>query len=642
MGEQKLVQTSDPEQRRVFTKCLLTDLRALEEMISTGMIESGVRRIGAEQEMFLVDRSWRAAPVALEVIKAAEDERIKTELGLFNLEVNLPPALFGDDCLRQLEQGLEEAITKVTDVAAPFGARPLLTGILPTLTKSDLSLSNLTPLPRYHALNDAIKRLRGQTEFEFRLMGTDELIIKHDSVMLEACNTSCQVHFQVAPEEFARFYNIAQLVAAPVLAVCVNSPVLLGRRLWQETRIALFQQAVDTRFPSHEVQERIARVDFGTAWVKESVLEIFREDIARFRVMLDMPVDEDPFDILSAGGVPSLKALNLHNSTVYRWNRPCYGVYRGKPHLRIENRILPSGPSIVDEVANAAFWFGLVSGMATRYGDVTELIDFDVAKANFNAAARLGSDAQIAWLDGEKHAPGALVLKQLLSLAELGLNESGVQSRDISRYLGIIEQRVESGRSGSQWMTDSLAGFKKTGTQAERLAAVTGATYARQREGLPVHKWELARLQEAGHWRRNYMHIEQIMTTDLFTVHEDEVVDLVANLMDWKHIRHVPVEDDKHRLVGLVSYRSLLRLLARDTPRDRNTPVPVSEIMQRNPLTVSPDTPTIDAISIMRRERVACLPVVKNDRLVGIVTERDFMDVAAELVEAQLREDMPD
>jgi len=629
---------ADPHRRRLFMKGLLNDLRALEQMIAEGRIESGVRRIGAEQEVFLTDRAFKPTSTGAQILAELKDDQFKTELGLFNLEFNVDPLEFTGDCLRRTERQMNDRLDQLRAVAERFNTEVVITGILPTLRKSDLGLENMTPLPRYFALNNAISRLRGGA-FEFQITGTDELILRHDSVMLEACNTSCQVHLQVGPGEFASLYNVAQAIAAPVLAAAVNSPLLFGRRLWKETRIALFQQAVDTRKPGHQLDDRSARVSFGTGWLRQSVLEIFRDDVARFRVVLAGEVEEDPFEAMRLGRPPRLAALQLHNSTIYRWNRPCYGLFQGRPHLRIENRVLPAGPTVLDEMANAGFWLGLMNGLTAKYGDVAKAMDFDTAKSNFVAAARLGLTAQFRWIDGVTAPAGELIRDQLLPLAEAGLAKAGIVSEDIRRYLGVIEQRVATGRTGAQWLLDSLAGMRSHGSSAERLCALTASTARQQREDRPVHAWVPARIEDAGSWRHSFLRVEQYMTTDLYTVHEDEVIDLVANLMDWRRIRHVPVEDDEHRLVGLVSYRSLLRFLARDLPHGRGNPVPVSTIMTRNLITISPDTPTLEAIELMRQSKVACLPVVQDGRLVGVVTERDFLDVAAKLLQAQLGDD---
>lgn len=637
MGRDVSGEEQGPEAVRAFSKALLRDLQAMERMLRDGMIESGVRRIGAEQEMFLVNDGWRPAPVATRVLDRLGDP-FTTELALFNLEANVDPLALEGRCFSTLEEDISALVVRARDAARAEGAEVVLTGILPTLSKSDLALDNITPRPRYYALNDALLKMRAGEPYKLRIEGTDELYIEHDSVLLEACNTSCQVHLQVDADEFALLYNVAQLITAPVLAAAVNSPALFGKRLWSETRIALFQQSVDTRSAGVHMRELSPRVRFGEHWVDASVLELFQEDVARFRVLLTSKVDEDPLQVLAAGGVPELQALQLNNSTVYRWNRPCYGIGGGKPHLRIECRVLPSGPTVRDEVANAAFWIGLVLGASEAYGDVRPRIDFDEVKANFLAAARHGLRAGFNWIDGETFSARRLIEDELLGLAESGLADAGVDPSDIERYLGVIRDRVASGANGSTWMIRSLVGMREQGTLSERLAAVTAGTARRQAEGRPVHEWSPADIHEAGGWRLNYLRVEQYMTTSLFTVHEDELVGMVAFLMDRKQIRHVLVEDDEHRLVGLVSYRSLLRLMAEGYDRGSDDSPPVKVIMERDPVSVAPETPTLEAIELLRKHRVSCLPVVKHGKLVGIVSERDFMPIAYELLEEKLLE----
>ncbi len=632
MGQHGVTNHVDPDQLRLFTQRVLRDLRALERMIDEGMIETETRRIGMEQELMLVDRGQRPAMTSMEILERIDDEHFTTELARFNLEANLPPLEFTGDCLRRMEQTVSELLGKLRKVAAELGTDVLLTGILPTIRQTDLDMANMAPVPRYFALNAGLRYLRG-SEFDLRVSGIDEINIKHDSVMLEACNTSCQVHLQVSPEEFAQYYNIAQVAVAPILAVASNSPFLFGKRLWHETRIAVFEQSIDTRLPAHHVQERRARVSFGSRWIDRSILEIYEEDIARFRVFLGTDEDEDPFEIIDQGRVPKLRALTIHNSTVWRWNRPCYGVFDGRPHLRIENRVLPSGPTILDEIANGAFWFGLVSGLAAEHEDIRSLIKFDAARSNFAAAAHRGLDSQLVWLDGRKHPAGQLILDVLLPIARRGLQHREIDTEDIDRYLSVIESRAASGQTGADWMLRSYSEMHEQGTQFQRLRALVAAMLDREKQGNPVHEWSTAKLSEAGDWKHNFQRVGQYMTTDLFTVHEDEVIDLITNVMAWRNIRHVPVEDDDHRLVGLVSYRSLMNFLARELPHHSGHGVPVSKIMQSNPPIATPNTPTLEAIELMRKENVACLPIVQDGRLVGIVSEHDFMNIAAHLLE---------
>ena len=619
---------------RAFSKALLKDLQALEKMLENGLIESGVRRFGCEQEMFLVNRAWRPAPVAMEVLERLDGEAFTTELARFNLEMNVEPMMLGGACLSALQESIEELLDMAREAASEEGADVVLAGILPTLGKSDLTLDNISPMPRYYALNESLTRMRGKA-YRLQIQGRDELQIEHDSVMLEACNCSCQVHLQVDSTEFAPMYNAAQAMTGPVLAAAVNSPVLFGKRLWAETRIALFRQSIDTRSTSVHLREFSTRVRFGDRWVKESVAELFQEDIAQFRVLLAQETVEDPFEQLAAGDIPRLQALQLHNGTVYRWNRPCYGISEGKPHLRIECRVLPSGPTVLDEVANAAFWIGLVLGAKHEYGDITERLSFADAKYNFLTASRQGLDAGFRWVDGQSVTAPELILETLLPLARAGL-EAYVDRSEIDKYLGVIHDRVQSRGTGSDWMMRSLSEMEDRGSRSERMTALTAAIANRQSERKPCHEWELAMLEEAGGWTRKYVKVEDYMTTQLFTVQEDELLEMVAFLMERNQIRHVPVEDEQNRLVGLVSYRSILRMASdMGNEGDKGT-TPVKTIMERDPVCVTPETSTLEAIDMMRKNAVSCLPVLKGEKLVGLVTEADFMPIAYELLEKQL------
>jgi len=636
MGQDISGRPQTPAQTRAYTKALLRDLQALERMLDEGLFETGIRRIGAEQEMFLVNEGWRPAMTALDILEKLEGP-YTTELALYNLEANVEPRVLEGRCFTDLEARVAELVAGVREAARGSATDVALTGILPTLSKSDVTLENITPKARYYALDTAFAKARAGEPYKLRIQGRDELYTEHESVMLESCNTSFQVHLQIEPDEFAAFYNVAQVVTAPVMAASVNSPILFGKQLWHETRIALFQQSVDTRSGSVHMRDMSPRVRFGEQWVNSSVTELFQEDIARFRVLLTREVDEDPLEELDAGRIPSLQALTLHNGTVYRWNRPCYGVGGGKPHLRIECRVIPSGPTVLDEVANAAFWIGFVLGGAKAYGDIRSRIDFGDAKSNFLAAARNGLKAGFRWLDGVTVSAPELILEEALPIARSGLEDAGVSTEDIDRYLGVIQARVESGTTGARWMVRSLLGMKDQGTRSERLAAVTSGTVSREKTGEPCHLWDDAEIGEAGGWRLNYERIEQLMTTALFTVHEEELVDMVAFLMERKQIRHVLVEDDDHALVGLVSYRSVLRLMAEGFNPETHDAPPVKEIMERDPKSVSPEMPTLEAIDVMRQNKVSCLPVVNDGKLVGIVSERDFMPLAYDLLEDRLR-----
>jgi len=638
MGEQNVRQQSDEGTRRAFMKALLNEVRAMEEMHAAGMFENDIRRIGAEQEMFLVDRAFRPAMTAMQLLEGLEDPRFTHELGLFNLEANLSPQRLGGDCLRRLEAETEEVLSIAREHAARVDSRIALVGILPTLTRDHLTLDAMVPTARYFALNDALRKLRG-SDFQFAIKGIDQFNLQHDNLMLEACNTSYQVHFQVGSDEFATLYNVAQVVTGPLLAACVNSPILLGKRLWHESRIAVFENSIDARSEALAARGLQPRVHFGDHWIDESVIEIFKEDIARFRVILTTEFEEDPIGMVRRGEVPRLNALRLHNGTVYRWNRACYGISdNGKPHLRIENRVIPSGPTVIDEVANAAFFFGMMSKLSHGIQDIRDHFHFSDVKSNFLSAARDGLRAQQVWFDQEQKPAQELILKELIPLAEEGLRETGIDPADIERYLGVIERRVATRRTGSRWQLESLESMKASGSLHERLRALTASMVEQQESDQPIAEWDLAEFCGNQDWRESYRTVGQFMATDLFTVRPDDIVDFAASLMEWRYVRHVPVEDDSGRLLGLISHRQLLRLIARGLDRDAG-PVMVRDIMRPDPLSVKPETTTVNAIRMMRENRLSCLPVVENGKLVGLVTEHDLIIVASRLLESVLEGD---
>ncbi|MAJ46682.1 MAG: hypothetical protein CBC35_05155 [Planctomycetes bacterium TMED75] len=616
--------------RRVYLKGLLRDIDALERMLQEGLLESGVRRIGAEQEVAIVDRSGGAFPIADELLKSLPDDLFTNELGRFNIEVNFNPIAMGGYALRDLEQQIHAHLGQLRAVARQHEAMILLVGILPSLSRSDLTLDNLTDKPRYHELNEVLTQLRGGP-YELNIDGIDELSFTHDNIMLESCNTSFQVHFQVDPDTFARWYNIAQLASAPVLAAATNSPVLLNRRLWRETRIALFQQSIDTRIPQSSGRRIPPRVSFGSKWMTDGALEIFREDVSRFKPLFYDQPEEDSLAVLKAGGVPSLSALRRFNGTVYRWNRPCYGVCDGKPHLRIENRMLPAGPTPIDEVANTALWLGLLRELNDSVEDVTSALPFETVAQDFFSAARHGLDAQIHWLDGRIHPARELILERILPMSALGLEASGIDASDIERYLSVIEQRVRTGRTGSAWILDSISAAGPDQSSGQLYSRIAEGIAERQLYNAPVHTWKTLSADEFEGDKHHVSRVSQFMATELFTVHQDDVIDLVTNLMDWKHLRQIPVENDAHELVGLVTYRHLLKHLRRlgvEDGADESESIPVSAIMEHDVISISADARSAEAYELMRKRGISCLPVVEKGKLVGMVTDEDFIRIA--------------
>lgn len=635
MGDKNVLNETDEAQMRSFTKAVLNDLQALEQMFARGQMEHNALRIGAEQEMFLVDSAMHPAPLIMEILKDARDHRLTTEIGRFNIEANLTPLEFSGDCLNKLESELNEVVAAVKKSARNFDADALLCGILPTIQQSDLVEANLTPSPRYTELNRVLTRLHG-SERLVHIKGLDELRLHLKDTFIEFCNTSFQVHLQVGIKEFVKYYNWAQAVTAPVLASAVNSPLLLGHRLWHETRLALFQHAVDERSPTHHARNRQSRVTFGRDWARNSILDVFHEDVARYRIIFSRDLEENSLDSLSAGKIPQLHAWRMHNGTIWRWNRPCYGVMDGQPSLRIEARFLPAGPTVLDQMANAAFFLGLMMALPEEYGDVCDKMSFDDAKNNFFNAARFGLKSQIVWLDGGSYRVQRLILENLLPRAKSGLQMVGISPADIERYLGVLEERVAQGKSGASWMLDSLASMDKRAKNNVRMRSLTAAMKANQESGQPLHEWSLAEIPQKSDWIDNYKTVEQFMATDLFTVRPEDVIDLAANLMHWRHIRHVPVEDDEGHLVGIISHRDLLELFALGKAGEKSEII-VRDVMKRNLITITPETPTLEALNLMREKNIGCLSIIKAEKLVGLITAYDFLTVSAKLFEERLK-----
>ena len=636
MGEQKVSLVNDEHAMQQFVKKLLRDMQAMEYMLDHDWFESDMIRIGAEQEMCLINtRTYKPTTIAMEALDLMkEHDWVETELAKFNLETNLTPRVFEGSCLSDLEAENREKLQIISKNLHTLGSELVLTGILPTLRKYDLEFSNLTPKKRYFALMEAINQQLIGSAYELRLSGIDELLVRHDSPLLEACNTSFQVHLQVSPANFVSMYNISQALAAPVMAIAANSPIVFGKRLWHESRIALFQQAIDVRTTHNHMRERSPRVNFGSDWLDQSIMEIYREDIARFRVLLSADVDEDSIDLIGKGKVPKLRALQVHNSTVYRWNRPCYGISdNGKPHLRIENRVLPAGPTVLDEVANAAFWLGAVIGMHEAVPDIRKELSWEDARDNFVKAAKFGIDSKFNWFGEKKISACDLVLEELLPLARKGLESRDVRKKDIKRYLDVIEQRAKKHMNGARWQLRAFTKLTKEVSRDEALSVLTASIVKNQAENQPVHKWKMPEASDLVDYRPTKLLVDEFMSTDLLTVQKDDLIDLVAELMNWRKIRYIPVEDSKGNLCGLITSRTLLRYFINKTKLNGKECHSVKEIMVNDPITIGPKATILQAMKIMRKHKIGCLPVVQEEELIGVITEMDFLRISGRLIE---------
>jgi len=617
MGEQKVKKISDKLARAKFIRHLLNDVKALEIMLDNNLIEDDVTRIGSEQEFCLVNKNWRPSKKSEEILNDIDDPHFTTEIALFNLEINLDPVELKTDAFSIVENQLNTLLEKAKISAKKFNNNIVLTGILPTISKKELEFNYMTPKPRYWMLNDMLKELRG-TNFRLHLRGVDELFIKHDSVMFEGCNTSFQMHLQIAPKDFISCYNWAQAISGPVLGICTNSPILLGRELWSETRIGLFQQSIDTRNSSFALENKQSRVSFSKEWAKGTVADLYKNDIAKHKVIISREIDSNSLDEIEKGNVPKLQALCLFNGTIYRWNRPCFGMCEGKAHLRIENRYIPAGPSALDEMANFAFWVGLMKGRPEKFDDMPSVMDFKDAKSNFVKAARNGKESVMFWM-GKQISVRNLVVNELLPIAKSGLEKMNIDKKDIDRFLAVIKNRAES-QTGSQWKVKNYRELRKSLKQDDALLALTRAIYTNQKNNIPVHEWPM--IDNLPEDYQDAHLVGHIMSTQLFTVNKNDLADLATSIMKWKGIHHVPVENNSGKLCGLLTQTHMKRFIENNV---ENKNIIVADIMTKNVIIVKPNTKILEAIHLMKKNNIGCLPVVQEKSLVGIITIKDII-----------------
>lgn len=485
----------EEEEYQRFAERLEECLGALAEVMARPGFGAGEPTIGAELELCLVDGAGAPLPINRAVLAGTDDPRITLEIDRFNLEINARPTLLAGSPFRALTDELEGALAEIRRAAAPHGAGLATIGILPTLHAKDLGADALTDARRYQALSHSIRRMRRQ-RFHVRIEGEDTLDVACGDVAMEGANTSFQVHLRVAPEAFCAAYNAAQLATAPALAIAGNAPTLLGQRLWDETRIALFRQSVDERSDvSGDDDWRPARVSFGHGWAREGAFELFAEAVSVHEPLLPVCSDEDPIAVVRAGGVPKLAELRLHHGTVWRWNRAVYDA-TGSGHVRIEMRALPSGPTVADMTANAAFLLGLTLGLMPEARALTCRMTFGQARRNFYAAARHGLDAELLWPSDRAPSPrpvrAAELIPRLLPLAERGLVGAGVDAAEAARALEIIARRAARGITGARWQRYVLAEEEQQKPRGEALRAMFARYRAESDTGRPVHEWASA------------------------------------------------------------------------------------------------------------------------------------------------------
>jgi hypothetical protein len=491
VGEEVKGTTFSGEQRRDYRRKVQLSLDVFETMLSQSSFECERPLTGMEIECNLVDEQYRPAMANRKVLAAIADPAFQTELGAYNIEFNVPPRPLPGESALELESDVRASLNAAETKANQHGAHIVMIGILPTLMPDHLTGDWMSESVRYRALNESIFVARGE-DIVIDIAGPERLCLQTASIAPESACTSMQLHLQVSPAKFADNWNAAQVLAGPEVALGANSPYFLGHQLWAETRIELFAQATDTRPDELKAQGVRPRVWFGERWIT-SIFDLFEENVRYFPSLLPELSDEDPVAELAAGRAPRLPELRLHNGTIYRWNRPVYDVVDGRPHLRVENRVLPAGPSIVDMMANAAFYYGALRALSEEDRPLWTQMSFAAARENFFNAARHGMAARLYWPGMGTVATDELVLRQLLPLADEGLRRWEVSTAVRDRYLGVIEGRAKAGINGAAWQVQTVTALQEQdGLSRPRALAEMLRRYAdRMHSNEPLHTWEL-------------------------------------------------------------------------------------------------------------------------------------------------------
>ena len=486
MGEEVEAQEFSRADRTRHREKVRRCLDVFARMLREARFDTDDPMTGLEVEFNLVDDNGDPALKNAEALEVIADPAFQTELAQYNIEINCPPATLRDGGLTTFEEGLRRSLNNAEQRSAQVGAHLVMIGILPTLAEGHMSLGTISANPRYRLLSEQILNARGE-DISISIAGDEQLSTTNDSIIPEAACTSTQFHVQTSPDDFAAYWNASQVIAGVQLAVGANSPYLLGKQLWRETRIPLFEQATDTRGEELKAQGVRPRVWFGERWIT-SVFDLFEENVRYFPALLPITDDEDPLETLEAGRTPALHELRLHNGTIYRWNRPVYDVAGDVPHLRVENRLLAAGPTVADMIANAAFYYGLVRSLASNERPLWSQMSFSAAEENFHVAAQHGIDTHVYWPGLGQVSATELVLRRLLPLAHEGLADWGVDAAERDHYLGIIEQRCLRGVNGAEWFVRRV---RERGDQ-ERFSALRATLLEymeRMHSNEPVHTW---------------------------------------------------------------------------------------------------------------------------------------------------------
>ncbi|MBW0145902.1 hypothetical protein [Marinobacter arenosus] len=476
-----------------FAAKVRTDLKALTRLLDRPDFGEGESSIGAEVEFYIVNSELRVQPINTEIAARVQDPQLTVELNRFNLEYNLKPQAFSGHPFARTEQELLAAIGRINQHAAPLDGELVPIGILPTLRQSDMGAHVMTDVPRYHALSQALLKQRGEP-FSIHIGGNDVIDLEADDVYMEGANTSFQLHWRVPAHRFADYFNAVQLVTPVVLALASNSPSLFGHQLWDETRIALFKQSIDSRSPNHKTWRHPPRVYYGNGWAR-SAWELFAASASLYPPIIPLMSEEDPMAVVNCGDVPKLSEMRLHQGTTWPWNRAIYDHSDGG-HLRIEIRSMPAGPTAVDMCANGLFVIGAALAVLDDIRHLTSILPFHYTEHNFYRAAKYGIGAEIIWPQKDQvqlqDMPLLTVARELLPRAREALTQTAVEDSEIHRLLGIIEGRIETNISGARWQRHITESLLRSLNPDEAFRCMLSLYMAEQKKNIPLHEWTLS------------------------------------------------------------------------------------------------------------------------------------------------------
>jgi predicted transcriptional regulator len=617
MGSFAITQIENLSQRNVFYKQIFEDIEAFDRLLADGAIDKSDQTFGVEQELCFINHLGEPKNVALQVLKQLKEPQFTNELALFNMEINLDPQSIKGNGLQIMSDQIYALTTKAGKAARKVDADIFMAGILPTITSEHLTFDSMTPIDRYKVLSHELLKLRGK-KFEIFLQGVDDLHVKLDTILFEACNTSFQMHLQINPDRFAHFYNWSQFISGPLLSVCTNSPLLFGKELWSENRIALFKQSLDTRIHYNHYREKMPRVYFGDQWLTESPSYLWKNEVARFPLVFRGEGFPSSKDEMTKGLKPGLRSVRLHTGTTYTWNRLCYGVDQNQAHIRIECRYLPAGPTLKDEIANLVFWLGLMKAANYQENDIFNKINFSSVKNNFYKAARYGILSEFDFFG--KNLPAVTLCEEtLIPMASKALKEEGMDAGLVDQHLKVIADRIRQNQTGATWMVDNhrklLSRFKPS--LISKILVTTSLEY--QKKDVPVSEWQPViedKLHYFFHQHFEALTAKDIMSNKIQAISSEATVSFAFHIMEWQDFRHLVVEDQKDRFIGMVC-RS-------DIEQYKDVEDPIILYLHKEVKLVDTTTPLTEVQDYLQKNPDKAVIVIRDQKTVGIITDNDL------------------